>query len=55
MDIFILVAIVLVGANLTGQSADLCKAMGGTYTPQAAPGEVCPGGRWSNLVGKARG
>jgi hypothetical protein len=41
--------VVSVGASLTGNGQRLCDAMGGVYTPQASPGEVCPGGSWANL------
>lgn len=55
MDAAILFGIILIpaviggAASLTGNGERLCAAMGGVYTPQASPGEVCPGGAWSNL------
>jgi hypothetical protein len=40
--------VLLIGATVTDQKPELCKAMGGTYV-QNAP-DQCPGGKWSNLV-----
>jgi hypothetical protein len=42
--------ILVTGATVTGKQAELCTAMGGTFTPAYAPGDVCPGGKWSNLL-----
>jgi hypothetical protein len=51
MDIvapLIVMSIIVVGVTATGKQEQLCKAMGGTYTP-AYTGNVCPGGSWLNL------
>jgi hypothetical protein len=47
---FVIGTVAVVGATVTGQQEALCKALGGTYKPVPAPQEVCPGGKWSNLV-----
>jgi hypothetical protein len=36
--------------SATGQQEALCKQLGGKYEPKPAPGEVCPGGKWSNIA-----
>jgi hypothetical protein len=36
------------GATVTGTKPELCKAMGGTYTPTGA--DQCPDGKWANLI-----
>jgi hypothetical protein len=43
--------VIVIGATVTGNQKELCDRMGGKYTPQAAPGDICPGGKWSALVG----
>lgn len=43
--------VIFIGATATGNQQALCERMGGKYTPQAANGEICPGGKWSALVG----
>lgn len=42
-------------ATVAHRQTELCAAMGGTFTPQPgtppfAQADVCPGGRWTNLV-----
>jgi len=39
----------IIGSTVIGRQRELCTQLGGTYTPETAPGEVCPGGRWLNL------
>lgn len=44
--------VIFVGATVTGNQKELCDKMGGTYTPaNAGRGDICPGGKWSALVG----
>ena len=38
----------VLGATVTGNQEALCKAMGGTYTPEGV--DICPGGEWKNIV-----
>ena len=47
----VLMGVFLVGATVTGNSKELCDAMGGTYTPANANvgADVCPGGEWRNV------
>jgi hypothetical protein len=40
--------ILVVGATVSGNQENLCRAMGGTYAPTGA--DICPGGTWANLV-----
>lgn len=48
----LVLGIPLIGAaELTGKQEELCARMGGTYMQQATyPQDVCPGGRFINLV-----
>jgi hypothetical protein len=41
---------VTIVVSATGQQEALCKQLGGKYEPKPAPGEVCPGGKWSNIA-----
>jgi hypothetical protein len=47
----LLVGVITFGAVTTGAGAELCAAIGGTYRPDlAGQGDICPGGRWRNLI-----
>jgi hypothetical protein len=55
--IFLVLAIPVVVstvASLTGNQVQLCKAMGGTYTPAPQGVDVCPGGNWLNLIARPK-
>lgn len=45
---FLLGAVLVLGASVTGQNERLCDALGGTYTPGEA--DQCGDGKWLNLV-----
>lgn len=46
----VLMSALLMGAVFTGQTQELCTAMGGTYRPVPPPGDQCPDGKWRNLL-----
>jgi len=39
------------GAVVTGQQPELCDLIGGTYEYTERGADVCPDGRWAELVG----
>jgi hypothetical protein len=42
--------IALPAAMLSGQKEGLCKALGGTYTPNSDGLDQCPGGVWLRII-----
>lgn len=49
---FVLGAALVFGAVISGNQAELCAAIGGTYD-RGAP-DVCPDGQWRELIGLTR-